>query len=157
MSSCMPLVEFLSFCQRHTQSHGSPRWSHLYAVQLETAADDTQDSMPFEAVIIRPASATQPLPAVLFPHGGPHAAYVRTYAMPTAFLPALGYVIIAVRATATASAMKSVSPAWQWASSSSAQLRGLAAGMPSDVLSFARQTARFPTKSAPPAQFLRAV
>lgn len=51
---------------------------------------------PLEAVVVRPASAPGPLPAVLLPHGGPHAAYTRSYMLPTAFLPALGYAVIAV-------------------------------------------------------------
>ena len=52
---------------------------------------------PLEAVVVRPSSAPGPLPAVVLPHGGPHAAYTRSYMLPTAFLPALGYAVIAVR------------------------------------------------------------
>lgn len=65
--------------------------------QLRPEEGTPGGAVPFEAVVIRPASAQGPCPGIVLPHGGPHSAYVRSYMLPTAFLPALGYAIIAVR------------------------------------------------------------
>lgn len=51
--------------------------------------------MPFEAVVVRPKGEL-PLPAVLFPHGGPHSAYPAAYSNLVAFQAAQGYAVIAV-------------------------------------------------------------
>eukprot|EP00208_Stichococcus_sp_RCC1054_P004576 CAMPEP_0206148488 /NCGR_PEP_ID=MMETSP1473-20131121/36760_1 /ASSEMBLY_ACC=CAM_ASM_001109 /TAXON_ID=1461547 /ORGANISM="Stichococcus sp, Strain RCC1054" /LENGTH=792 /DNA_ID=CAMNT_0053545837 /DNA_START=314 /DNA_END=2692 /DNA_ORIENTATION=- len=64
-------------------------------LQLRPEEGTPGGAVPFEAVVIRPASAQGPCPGIVLPHGGPHSAYVRSYMLPTAFLPALGYAIIA--------------------------------------------------------------
>ncbi len=65
-------------------------------VQLRPAHPQTGGDVPFEAIVVRPRGTDEPLPTILLPHGGPHSAYVAGYALPTGYLPALGYAVLAV-------------------------------------------------------------
>lgn len=55
---------------------------------------DSFDDWNVEAWLYRPAQATQPVPLVLWVHGGPHAAYGQTFYLQAQILTSQGYAVL---------------------------------------------------------------
>ncbi|CAG9467337.1 unnamed protein product [Pedinophyceae sp. YPF-701] len=63
----------------------------------EVGEGDDATEATFEAIVLRSRNAgSGPQPAVLCPHGGPHAAFTTAFTMPYAFLTSQGYTAVLV-------------------------------------------------------------
>uniref|UniRef100_A0A5S6QTF8 Acylamino-acid-releasing enzyme n=1 Tax=Trichuris muris TaxID=70415 RepID=A0A5S6QTF8_TRIMR len=53
------------------------------------------DNVPYEAIYLRPIGKDQ-YPLIVWPHGGPHSAYLSTFALLPAFFACMGFAVLRV-------------------------------------------------------------